>query len=613
MQNDIYILIISVLLIFFLSCTYTPNGNNYYEIDPPPPPVVSISLAEIDSDTLDLASTTRFEYIIDTENPLLGVQVLVNNQLIYEKGNSKSGSFSLDPESFNTNIYTLELNAIVKSNSGSLADDLSQEAFLNVGSWTLRVDRNPPTPVQILPFKYTDEGLEIKWTKYERANFLNYSLNFHSASPPYNRYNKNNREFDKKNLNKYVIENYNGQKIGLSVTVETNYGVSHSDTLLILDENPKFYPVQINQNYQTIFSWQKSKFPSNFSSYKLERRDFDGRPEPAYYNYFHTSTNLSDTSHTINALLFGRAGLLRLRTSSKDIPYISNDVFSVYNDQFGEDFDVFPEQNFKLFNNEDSYLKIESSKIQLIGKSTGNIQNTFDYENAVVSKSNIIRTQNDQIILNNKNNPAEEFKRFSFINIIEKYINIEKLATSWESNRVALLSDSIYVIDFQNESLINTLPRFGNDNQISMSSSGELILINEYLLSFDTNDFQLLREPLQSTTTLFRNKNNQYFEIVKSIGSLVDVFAGNSRTPVSEFTIYTRSSNTHTYHPDSDAIISISGHVHSGIPTEKLLVIYKADSNKQINIGLIDDDGANYLFLNNTLISTDGYKLELPN
>ncbi|MEP0004617.1 MAG: hypothetical protein ABJE29_03675 [Balneola sp.] len=568
---------------------------------------------DILSDTIDLPTETRFSYNLSTEGKSYGTELWINNNLHIENLGNESGFFTLAPNNFNHGNNNLAIKARIKSNSGSLADQFNNEFFLYEENYTLRVDNLPPHPIKTISFEKKDQGILVSWERYERANFLNYTFNFHNPKFPFEEFRDNNRDFSQKSDTSYLIENYVGQEFGASISVITEQGESFSDTLLIDQFNPEFYPLKI-ENEETIFSWSKSVFGDNFSNYTLQRQDKGGQfYHPFYHSPFYSTTSIQDTSLVINGLFIGEVTVKLNANSVYSLPFIEP-ATQEFNFIFGQDYPEITNIDENMYANDMGLIQIEAEKVNILRKETGQILNSFISNKSSVSNTQIasFKQSNYEIIIRNKQSPLNITHQIDLSEIVPSQSFIHAIALSWESSKLAILTDSLYLVDIDTNELISAIKPVGSSERLEISALGNMALVGEYLYALDNdNELYLFRNPLKYHETMFSNKNDEYFEIESSNISSVDIFNGTDRNSIENFRILQYRPSYHKYNPESNVIISKSSFNRLNIDFLNPSVLIISPSTKQYRSIGIESYSDKLFYVDDILILSTGTKMDL--
>jgi len=160
------------LILTFNSCLYELNEfyDNPVNKDPTPP---TISVVQ-----LDLAVDTVYAYGYHTaafnfktsNQEIQGAKLLIDN-VVVDSVASSNGVFQFSGYSTNNGIHKLTLQVFTKSGTGSIADKLGGESFVNSRNWVLVVDKDQSKNVS----NTAKNGfLNISWKKYKSSDFVSY-------------------------------------------------------------------------------------------------------------------------------------------------------------------------------------------------------------------------------------------------------------------------------------------------------------------------------------------------------------------------------------------------------------------------------------------------------
>ena len=165
--------IICLLLILVLnSCIY--ELSEFYD-NPvnknPTPPSISVVQLDLAVDTVYVYSyhTATFNFKSDNQD-IKGAKLLIDN-VVVDSVASSNGIFKFSGYTTNDGIHKLTLQVFTKSGTGSIADKLGGESFVNSRDWVLVVDKDRSKNLSYAP---KDGLLNISWKKCKSSDFVSY-------------------------------------------------------------------------------------------------------------------------------------------------------------------------------------------------------------------------------------------------------------------------------------------------------------------------------------------------------------------------------------------------------------------------------------------------------
>lgn len=263
-----------------ISCTYAPE-EEYFKNIAESDPDVSILLDNFNqSDTIFIFAQTSFRFNVRIDQGTIKeVQVLVDDKQLLSTPHP-SGTFLIHQNNYlRTGIYTLQIQFISSTGSGSMADKLGGEHIRVWRTWILKVFADPPPKPQI---KFSSENgfLKLSWTRYDKQNFTGYLVRMWRFGSL-----KEEIVINNPHLNSVINESYaGGFKIQYEVQIQTFAGSAFAKA-------EYFDRVDLLGEYRSsdstmMLSWSKADFPGAFKSYSIIENDVEMRE----------ILNVSDTS-----------------------------------------------------------------------------------------------------------------------------------------------------------------------------------------------------------------------------------------------------------------------------------------------------------------------------
>lgn len=162
-------------LVVVISC-YDPSGENFVNVPAPVTTGIVLDLAEY-TDTIFVFQSESVILMYQGKPSLEEINVSINNESVRSGGIDTWGppNFYVDVMKFGTGFYSVEVTAIAKTNSGSLADKINVEKMSITKEFVLAVDIDP-VPSLPVHFDTSDGRLRVSWKPYKKKNFVSYEL-----------------------------------------------------------------------------------------------------------------------------------------------------------------------------------------------------------------------------------------------------------------------------------------------------------------------------------------------------------------------------------------------------------------------------------------------------
>ena len=293
-MREFVLVFASLALVLCLSCDYDPDGENFISLPLPDSTDISIDLANLESDTLYIYDHTEVFY-----KALAGIKEIkhirgtIAGQAILGAGNQ--GSFMIYTYMIPDGFHEMELELVVFSGTGSLADRRGEPVYRILKQYVVAVDTSVPDPVPITSVNVKDGTLEVTWEKYKKFNFEKYYLTKYVRYPFSQGYGIHwIKEIDDINTTSLRDSTYIGGGIMYSLSVVAGPRQS--------TEDQEYYehPFKLSLQWEWVdktqikFTWRRTPFYKNFSSYNLH---FSVIPDPRTFFI----NNVDDTTLTIDA------------------------------------------------------------------------------------------------------------------------------------------------------------------------------------------------------------------------------------------------------------------------------------------------------------------------
>lgn len=324
----IKLLVLFLIFIVLASCEYEPHGIYDAKIPEPEPFDLTISLDNTSS-SFNVFFPTTFKYSVDLRGrKLYEIQYFLNDNLIHTN-DVASGSFGIDPIDYSIGTYQLTMKVITNTESGSLADNTGNEAFIFNSEWEIHIDGQPPNQIDVLGTENVNGRLVIAWNKYDRKNFQKYEI-YKVLKGQYHPTYHLLAEIEDSDVSSIIDSTYIGEDVEYQIRITaSDYNVS-GDLYQVNYGLPEIIESEVISNSIT-FKISKCKFPANFDSYKLFDTKHSDEIEVA------SISSIEDTLIRLDNVSFGRERNFELRTfPKKNYTLNSYDEYSVHKTFIGE-------------------------------------------------------------------------------------------------------------------------------------------------------------------------------------------------------------------------------------------------------------------------------------
>ena len=584
-----------VLLVVF-ACDFKADEEVFTNIPQPSSAGLSLNLEDISEGTIQLKEKTTFRYTIETADKQLIVStVRLNDQLIWTT-NFASASFDLDPATLATGNYTLKIEFITTTESGSLADKLGAERFVVWLQKTVLVDHNVPSEpgdpgaITITSVQNIDNSIWVHWKEYSSFNFESYQLE--------------RMDFDAKG-------NLVGGKIFptqqmATQTSQHDYtyvgGKSEYRIKLVADgttyTSPPFiyeHPYQPELSYELLsggavkIKWRGvGTLKNNFGQYTLEIRETVGYANPVTFQL----NNASDTSITFNPANFNFGTIKNMSltiSSGEEFHYRKHYGQLIYGKKF------MPTDYAMYFNTNDGNFYTSKQhkpyKLNEDGIALDSIDQYFDWPPVFNNTNTAIARLNNANKTYRISLPTMDLEELNLPDAAKGYVygisDDNKLLTQTETGTKIIGADG---------TVISSLGSF-TAAKTAISPNGKYVIYNDHVYRFDGTqyvDWNILQTHFIKSIDFIPNEPTKAI-----IGFHDKVIKYNLETNTEELT-----SNSVTGPCNYDPVSSKIG-CHSG----NQYVILKSE-DLQVYKSIPVSDGI-YFLLNETLICTSGAQIKL--
>lgn len=360
------------LLFALTSCNYEPEKTAFEVVSGPDPSAVTVRLNDKD-DTIPLIEQRHFIYKADVgPRKILSLSVFFEDTELISDYMSDSAEFWVDGRSLPDGNYDLKIEMTTSSGTGSLADAIGVEVIQVVRHWVLVIDRSLPDAVEIKKVELKDGAVEISWEKYAKHNFQRYELTrdcYNEYSGQYDGCATTYMIVTDQDVTSMVDSTYNGGKVEYSMKVYgyNRYGpVTNKKAYFPYD--PALSVTWVGGvNFRA--TWHRTPFYRFFDSYEVSATGA-------------LSAEIGDISDTVTELTtkvkFGEVGYCGFkvrsgRDSVRSEAYVVAPIF------IGDKFPAFDPMNILydqttkcyLLGRSDTLLRVDGSTLEVKAMRTG--------------------------------------------------------------------------------------------------------------------------------------------------------------------------------------------------------------------------------------------------
>ncbi|HMG90168.1 MAG TPA: hypothetical protein VK589_08910 [Chryseolinea sp.] len=282
-----------VPLFLFLSCNYEPDGEFFVVRPRPDGTGMSIELTDA-SDTLFVYGNAeiRFNAIVQNK-PVKLVRTYLNNEQ-FGIHYLTSGSVFLYTLGRNNGCYSLRIEIITSSGTGSLADVREKEELKVERTYVLCIDNSKPDPVEITSIRRSDGTLELVWERYPKPNFQKYKILKYCYNQGYHQFETH---WIKEITNRQTTTLHDSTFIGGKVKYFLSVIAANQESDGVEKEFDDPYDIDVTSesvdNANIKLTWRRPAYYKNFTSYLVSFAYGSGDDRSF------TVTNINDTTLTI--------------------------------------------------------------------------------------------------------------------------------------------------------------------------------------------------------------------------------------------------------------------------------------------------------------------------
>lgn len=377
------VILVAILLLFITACdnlVYSPDKENYVEIDPEPTPLhISWNQAQ---ETIGVWDRVTIEYDVDIEVELFSLDVFlsINGDVVAEAKEGKP--LVWDTTTMRDGLYEASLIATARSGTGSLAERLGAEKSITFNTEkNIWVDNGEMDRLKAPEFTLLDDGsLKLEWEQYNRPRFKGYSVIEKEICNV-----RCERIFiEAADSTSWIDLNYDGRDRTYAIDVvdmrrrDNKHGYEATFTTSV--KPTRLLDVSSRNYSETVVNWEKTNYPISFFSYTIiDKYHPDHNPE-----VISEVRNIEQTTTTFPSP-FGMRHRFYLATNSYSI-FNSNSAFYIPSSTIPLDVTVgqtFGEEisnvGFLHYNrHSENYLMYADGTLHLLDESTLEIVNSRD-------------------------------------------------------------------------------------------------------------------------------------------------------------------------------------------------------------------------------------------
>ena len=379
---------ISMLLIISLSqfsceeLTYSPSGDNNYNLVPPDLSM-ELNLEEIEDSAL-VWGTVRINYTINTYGKeFRSVECYLDSELV-SVSYYLSSYLEFDSRNYSDGTHSIILLLTAESGSGSLADKLGSEYVVLMKEFVMVIQNEvPPTPVTILNIETSSGYAKLLWSKYAFSNFESYNIYTRIFVPPYNYYTNITlvATIENKDSIEWIDDVFVGGDVTYTIDVITTDGTLQGIPFRFVS-GAQIVGWEDVDGDSVSFTWSRCTTDSTFDGYELYAQSYPWGGE-----HYSNIASINDINDTIVKASIGFG--LRRECFIKTVSTNSNnqflDSFSplelVYTGSIIPEFNNFEyvqANNSIYLTSEDSSFRLDATTQQVLAKGKYEIDVSFD-------------------------------------------------------------------------------------------------------------------------------------------------------------------------------------------------------------------------------------------
>jgi hypothetical protein len=482
--------LLSFSMMLLMGCDYDPHGENFVTLPTPDSSGIKIELVNITSDTLYLFGRAKLSYKALVAGKEIERVYAVIGDRSFGAEPAAENDIVVETIYMNDGTYNMNLEIIVASGTGSLAEMREKESFRISKKYVVVIDNSVPDPVKFTTIQNIDGTLEVAWEKYKKNNFSKYRITKYCYNQGYKYYQVHwIKEVSDKSKISFRDSTFVGGQAIYNITVDA--GAQRSTA----DEREYISTYAIDMQWEWVdktnikLTWRKAPFYKNLTSYVVK---FSVTNDLREFKI----TNANDTVLIFDAqlkypqvkYLLLIAYPLRIDTYHPDYIYESKNFYlgTPFPDRSGN----------KLTYNQslDKYYIIQSGRLLRVDGSTNLGEDTV-----ATSTDQFAVSENGQYVYTSKANTLTAYDPMDFSNATVYDLSTRINSNIWDNrtisvsntNKIAIADGSkSYIIDMNNYTAVQSwIHSSGGDNRIWISPGGNYMLRQGIIYTWGTNQF----------------------------------------------------------------------------------------------------------------------------
>ena len=212
--------------------------------------------------------------------------------LMIATGTNSTGSVDLNPS---PGKHIFKIVVYTSTENGSIADEMNAEAFIYTQDWTVYMEAQGTSFIDITSISPAEGSLLIEWEPFQGYLFQSYSLVKRTHLGDTVLYESFDM-FESQDLEDTLFydEYYMGDYAEYFIRLKRSTGVTSDGTPRSYSWTPEFFNVSLYPDTTIVITWSKCIFDSNFGKYILSEQ-VDGGPLEVIFE----TTQLNDTTVTV--------------------------------------------------------------------------------------------------------------------------------------------------------------------------------------------------------------------------------------------------------------------------------------------------------------------------
>ena len=279
-KSSVSAFFLAIILLVAIACTFETDDIILTEI------VRDTSSLQVgftaNQDTIQVfgEAQIQFDYDFEGRELISYIAFLDGEELENAINFSSNGRFvQFDTRPYEDGYYRLNLSFLVRTNSGSLADQAGAEFYTVELSQIIFIDNIPVTPLEIIGTQIVNGALQVKWNKYNGFGFDSYHITGAGLLTDVSDTTA-------------IIRNYAGGKIDIRLSISAKSQFIESITTYTDNLNVNIEETDTEFN----ITWDPTPYYSDFLYY--EYRTIDNTSSSSFVD--EQIRNISETSRRLD-------------------------------------------------------------------------------------------------------------------------------------------------------------------------------------------------------------------------------------------------------------------------------------------------------------------------